>query len=187
MPEYKKTPKFLLAHSMGGLVQLKTILSGDQSTFQFQILSSPMLGVAVKVPAYKDVAAQILYNLLPQVTMGNEIQNEFLTRDSDVIAEYLRDTLRHNKISSGVYLGSLKSMEYVFNHIDKLKIPTFIQMAEQDPVVSSEKIKQLFDSMNGSIHQLKAYPNRRHELYNDIDREEVFQDLRNFIQERLKK
>ena len=64
----------LLGHSMGGLVQLKMLLNNGHWEFPGQILSSPMLGVAVDVPLYKDLAAFVLSKIFTNVSLIKEIR-----------------------------------------------------------------------------------------------------------------
>jgi alpha-beta hydrolase superfamily lysophospholipase len=173
-------PKVLLAHSMGGLIQLKAVLSGQQDRFRAQVLSSPMLGLSVQVPTHKEIAAQVLHHVLPQVTLSNQIRSEDVTRDPLIIRELERDVLRHDRISSGVYLGSLRAIDFVSKRATKLKLPSLFQISDIDEVVSSEAINNFFNQLKGD-HLLKIYPQRKHEIYNDLGREEVLTDLREYL------
>ncbi|MEQ1878848.1 MAG: alpha/beta hydrolase, partial [Bdellovibrionia bacterium] len=87
-----KEPLILSAHSMGGLVLLKTLLDhGTLGAVGFT-LSSPLLGIAVQVPAVKRAGAHVLARLVPKFTMANEIDYKDLTHDQAIIAEYEKDT-----------------------------------------------------------------------------------------------
>lgn len=171
----------LLGHSMGGLIQLKTLLENPHWEFKAQILSSPMLGVAVEVPLYKDLAALVFSKFLPTVTMSNEIQHTDLTRDEKVLQEYQSDFLRHDRISSSAYLGALSAIESLKKDIGKIKVPTLWQIPAKDPVVGSETSRHLFEKLGSKDKVLKVYPDRKHEIYNDLGREEVFQDIQDFV------
>lgn len=175
----------LLAHSMGGLIQLKMLLNNPHWEFPLQVLSSPMLGVAVDVPLYKDLAALVLKSLLPSVTLGNEIRFEALTRDPEVISEYKSDVLRHNRISSGVYLGSVTTIEIIRTSLHKIETSTLLQIPVDDPVVGSKTSQELFKKLGAANKVLKVYPDRKHEIYNDLGRGEVFEDITAFISERF--
>lgn len=171
----------LLGHSMGGLIQLKTLLENPHWSFKAQILSSPMLGVAMEVPLYKDLAALVFSKLLPNLTLGNEIKYEDLTRDPEALQEYRSDFLRHDRISPNAYLGAISAIETLRSDISKIKVPTLWQIPEKDPVVGSEPSHDLFKKLGSSQKILKVYPGRMHEIYNDLDREEVFADIKKFI------
>jgi len=175
----------LLGHSMGGLVQLKMLLNNTHWEFPAQVLSAPMLGVAVDVPLYKDLAALVFRNLLPTLTLSNEIKYTDLTRDPEVLAEFNSDVLRHDRISAGVYLGSVTTIELLRQNMSKIEIPTLLQIPDNDPVVGSRTSQELFEKLGSHTKVLKIYPDRKHEIYNDLDREEVFQDLIEFLNKNL--
>jgi lysophospholipase len=183
--EIEPKDMILLGHSMGGLIQLSSIASLLHWKMKANILSSPLLGFTVDVPIYKDLAALIFRNLMPNLTMNNELQFSDVTSDEKVIAEMESDILRHDRISPGAYLGSIEEIEKLRTTISQIDIPTFIQIPEHDPVVDSEATKQFFQKISSSEKYLISYPNRKHEIYNDLGREEVFKDLVNFIQKIL--
>jgi alpha-beta hydrolase superfamily lysophospholipase len=178
-------PLFLLAHSMGGLIQLKALTENIHWPVTAQALSSPMMGITVQIPFPKELAAVALRVLLPKITLNNEISYDDLSRDPIIHQEYDRDVLRHAQMSSGVYLGSLATMELVKAKTQRIQIPTLLQIAENDPVVSTEKNLTLFKKLGAKEKILKVYPDRKHEIYNDLGREEVLQDLHDFLQAKL--
>lgn len=178
-------PIVLLAHSMGALVQtcalaekkhLNDIIAG-------QILSSPLFGVAVEVPAWKDKGASLINALLPKVTLGNEVRNASLTRDLDIIREYEQDTYRHNRMSAGVYLGLKRELERVLSKAGDITIPTLLHMSDNDPIVSSPAAIKFFDALSSANKTLKIFEGAKHELYNDIIRAEVFKTVIDFLKQ----
>jgi len=178
-------PLFLLAHSMGALIQLKALTENIHWPVTAQALSSPMMGISVEVPLIKDLGAVALRMFLPKVTMGNELSYDDLSRDPVIHQEYDRDVLRHAQMSSGVYLGSLAAMELVKAKVQRIQVPTLLQIAEKDPVVSTEKNLAMFKKLGSKEKLLKVYPDRKHELFNDLGREEVLHDLHDFLQVKL--
>lgn len=183
-----KAPVILLGHSMGGLIQTKYLLSNPaKHTFTGQVLSSPLVGFSLPVPAIKDKAARWLNTLAPKVTLGNEIKPSMLSRDPEVLASYEKDHLRHELISSGIYLGMADSFPVVLSRAHEIKLPTFMQIAENDPVVSTPKAKELFENLGSPHKRIVIYGDgARHENYNDIHRLTVFQDLEKNLKGLLK-
>jgi lysophospholipase len=173
----------LLGHSMGGLIQCSALIQNLHWNFKAQVLSSPMFGISVDVPLIKDIAAMALRHLWPTLTLNNEINFADLSRDPRVIHEFEKDVMRHDKISSGVYLGSIEAMEIVRKNMNRIHLPTLMQIAEKDPVTDSAKSRLMFERMGSSDKVLKAYPDRKHEIYNDVGREEVYKDLIEFLKQ----
>lgn len=178
-------PVVLLAHSMGGLVQtcalaekkhLNDVISG-------QILSSPLFGVAVEVPQWKDQGAGIINSLFPKLTLSNEIKNDLLTRDFDIIREFEQDTYRHGRISSGVYLGFKREFERIINKASDISIPTLLHISDNDPVVSTECAIKFFDALASENKTLKIFEGGKHELYNDTVRNDVFKVVIEFLKQ----
>jgi alpha-beta hydrolase superfamily lysophospholipase len=173
-------PRILLAHSMGGLIQLKSLISHPEWNFTAQVLSSPFLGLAFKLPVIKEVGSQFLYSFLPKVTLWNEIKDEMLSRDPEILKEYPRDILRHNRISAGVFLGAVEAMKFVHDRPDRIAIPTLLQIASADEISSSLENQKFFKNLKCE-KILNIYNDFKHEIYNDLGREKVFEDLRNFL------
>lgn len=183
----RKNPIFLLAHSMGGLVQLSTLLKRDQNDFKAQILSAPLLGLAVEVPPIKKHGAALIDRFLPKLTLSNEVNNDMLTREPEIMREFDNDPLRHMKMSSGVYLGFTQQIEDLVPRAKEFKIPTFIQCPEKDMLCSTEATRKFVELLDPSIIKFLVYGDgARHEMYNDIHRAEVFKDMENFIDSQLK-
>jgi alpha-beta hydrolase superfamily lysophospholipase len=187
LSDVSSKPVILLGHSMGGLIQtcglLEKQLTEKYKNISAQILSSPLFGVSVEVPAWKDAGAGFLNTLLPKFTLGNEIKNNQLTRDLDVMREYEADTYRHGRISSGVYLGFKREFPMVMARASEIKLPSFLSISDNDPVVSSEAALKFFDLIDSPIKGLKIIEGGRHELYNDVNREEVIKAVVDFTEQ----
>lgn len=187
LPEVKAKPIVLLSHSMGGLVQTCAMLDRKIPDIACQVLSSPLFEVAVEVPAWKSSGASFLNAILPKVTLGNEIKYADLTRDLDVIKEYELDTYRHDKISSGVYLGMVREFARAQNHASEITLPTLLHISDHDPVVSSPAALKFFENISSSQKELKIFEGAKHELYNDTCREDVFKVVIQFLKPYLEK
>jgi alpha-beta hydrolase superfamily lysophospholipase len=187
LEKVKGKPLVLLCHSMGGLIQLKSLLQHHDLPGVAMVVSSPLLGIAVPVPAFKSKGAKILNSLLPQVTMGNEITNQMLTRDPDVIREFEQDALRHHRISSGAFLGFLESFEFVIPRAADITRPALFLVSDSDPVVSSSAARSFFDSLGSKDKEIFVYPNAKHEVFNDIVRNTVYADLKKYLARFLEK
>ncbi len=181
LPELANKPVVLLAHSMGALIQTCALLEKNNSRAQAQILSSPMFGVAVDVPAWKDSGAGFINSFLPKLTLGNEIKASQLTRDPEIMREYEQDTYRHNRISSGVYLGFKREFPKVLSRASEINLPTLLHISDNDPVVSSSSAMQFFDQLGSSQKIIKIIENGKHELYNDTIRKDIYKTVSEFL------
>jgi len=183
----KKGPVVLLSHSMGALVQTKTLLEHPEIKPDALVLSSPLFGVAVNVPAFKRVGAEWLAKFLPKVTMWNEVRNSDVTRDPEVIREFEQDPYRHDRICAPVYMGFLENFPIVQSRASEIKFKTLMQISDKDPITSSPEAMRFFENLGSPEKELKIYKDAKHEIYNDIIRDQVFQDLREFLKGVTKK
>lgn len=179
--QYNHGMTVLLSHSMGGLVQLKTLLENPHLKITAQICSAPLLGVAVKVPLVKDLGAEVINKLIPQLTLHNEIANTDLTRDTDVLKEFVKDPFRHHRISSGVYLGFKENFPLVLERAHEIKIPTLFQLAGKDVIVSTPAAQEVYQQLGSENKTLHIYEESKHEIYNDLDRKTAFEDMDKFL------
>jgi len=182
----KKGPVVLLSHSMGGMVQLKFLIESysekDFPLIKAQVCSAPLLGLAVTVPPIKAAGAEIMSRLFPKITMWNELNYNMLTRDPAVMKEFAADPLRHDVLSSRVFLGYKENFYTLPNHADRIHLPTLFQLAEYDPVVSTPAAKSFFEKIGSAKKRIIVYgDDAKHEIYNDIIRQQVFQDMKKFL------
>lgn len=184
-----KGPFGLLGHSMGGLITLRHLLDEERGTPEPQVLtlSSPLIGVALTVPIVKDLAARALHRMLPSLTLFNEVKYEALTRDPEFLRGYEVDTLRHEKISPAVYLGMLENIALVKKNAGQIRLPTLIQAAGHDMIVSLPATKEIFPQLGSTEKELIVYEDSYHEIFNDLDRARVFKDLDAFLGKYLAK
>jgi alpha-beta hydrolase superfamily lysophospholipase len=137
--------------------------------------------VAVAVPEWKDKGATVIHSVFPKLTLSNEIKNEYLTRDIEIMREYEQDTYRHNRISSGVYLGFKREFEKIMTRAADIKLPTLLHISDHDPIVSSESALRFFEALPNPDKVLKVVEGGKHELYNDIVRADIFKLVGEFL------
>ena len=165
---------------MGGLITLRYLQSKRVKPAAV-VLSSPALGLSMQVPKLKEALARVAVKWLPTLTMYNEIKYEDLTRDEEMRRGYRADTLRHDKISPGLFLSMVENFPLALQNADEIQSPVLMQVAGEDKLVSPQAARELFDKLPNKRNQLIIYPESYHEAYNDLDREKAIADLKKFI------
>lgn len=105
-----------------------------------------------------------------------------MSRDPETIRAYADDPLVYH----GGYKRPLLEAEVValdrFNEdIDKLTMPVLFLHGEADPFVPWRTSEAAVDRMPAKKKVKKIYPGARHELVNELNREEVIADLLAFV------
>lgn len=177
----KDLPKVLFGHSMGGLITLKYIVAYGSQDLKAIVLSSPALGVNVKISELKSKMADFANEWLPRVTMGNEINDSNLHRDPELLAFYPKDPLRHDKISPRLYKGMFQAFEQIPQYAEEIKLPILIQASGIDAVVNTKSTEDFHNLLSAANKNLIIYPNSLHEIYNDLEKQQCFDDLFSFL------
>ena len=183
----KNKPVIFLSHSMGAQIQMRSLIEDSSLKPTAQVFSAPLLGLALSIPAFKKQGAVWLAKLFPTMTLWNEINNDDLSRDPAVIREFECDVLRHDRLSSAVFLGMLENIAFLENASSQLPGPILVQCPENDPVVSTPAARAFFEKLGSTDKVFLTYGDgAKHEMYNDTHRTEVFSDLKKFLDQFIK-
>ncbi len=181
LEKFNKLPIFLVGHSMGGAITLRSYVEQKPKPVAGISLSSPALGIKQAPSASKESLAQFANKYLPRLTLNNDITYEGLSQIPEQLEDYKKDSLRHNKINARTYSGLLESFEIIFNKNKKINLPILFQVSENDQVVDSAETQRFFDKLEQDQKELILYKNSMHEIFNDIEQEQVIKDLTRFI------
>lgn len=176
-------PRFLIGHSMGGLIQLQLMIDNPPQGFKAFVCSSPALGLSIKIPNFKRSGAEFLAKWAPRMTMFNEIKYQDLHRDPELLKEYEADPLRHDKISPGLFVGMLQAMDEVKAKAGEIHQNIMFQLAGNERICDSAISSEVFENIASKNKKIIIYPDSLHEIYNDEDRDQVIHDLKFYLQE----
>ncbi len=182
--ERTKLPVVLIGHSMGGLIVL---LFGEkhQDLIKLVAASGPGLKIAVEVPKWKEVVGKFVSNILPTLSMTNEIDPSLLSHDPEVVKAYENDPLVIRKVSARWFTEFLRAQREAMENAHKLKLPLLIQHGGDDRIVSPEGSKEFYERAGSDDKELKIYPGLYHEIYNEVEKEKVLSDLLQWIEKRI--
>lgn len=170
----------LFGHSLGGLVTTRLIQRHNPGQTALA-LSSPCYGLSMPVPKVKEKLAHFAIRWFPTITMHNEIKYTDLTHSEEMQRSYAKDTLRHDKISPGLFLSMVENFPKVLDEAASITCPVLMQLSGEDRLVSTAASREVFDRLPGKRNQLILYPESYHEVFNDLDRDKATQDLKKFV------
>ena len=117
----------------------------------------------------------------------------WLSRDRKKVAEYEADEYCGYPLSIDYYYYFFRSIQKMYSDAVKsvpADLPILIAIGSDDPVsnkgVLSEKLYKFY-LQNGLNVELKVYPGARHEILNEINRAEVYNDFVAFIDKAFNK
>lgn len=169
-------PVILLGHSLGGLIALAYALDHPQR-LRAVVASSPALDVAQPPPWPKRLLADNLGCLWPTLRVANGIHPEWLSHDPAAVEAYGADPLVHRLISLGGYLTVRRAMAQTRARAAELRIPCLILQAGDDRLVSPSASRRFAEQVRSPGSASYLYEGWFHELFNEVDRARVFDDL----------
>jgi acylglycerol lipase len=174
---------FLIAHSMGGLVALRYV-ARKNSEFAGVIVSAPLIEVAVPVPAHKLMIAKVGARMAPRLRLDNEIDPALLSRDPAVGRAYANDPLVNRKVSTKWFAEATRAMSEVTESAAQIITPILVMHGTEDKLASVDATKRLFERIGSSDKELVIYPGVYHELFNELEKQGIFDRVTDWLDRR---
>jgi alpha-beta hydrolase superfamily lysophospholipase len=200
--EYPNLPIFLFGHSMGSFIVQRfaqlhgkkingIILSGSAKHNKFALRGGLMLAKTI----CKFKGAKYRSKTLFKLTFGAfnkpfkpaRTEYDWLNRDEIEVDKYINDEYCGGIFSASFYRDFFKGLR-TLNHNYELvpkDLPILILSGEKDPVGGNKKLveKLYYVYQKNSIKylEMKLYPDARHEILLELNKEEVIQDCIEWI------
>ena len=206
---YPGLPYFLLGHSMGSFYARQYLCQYGEELDGAIIMGTGcqprMLVLAGKLLTTLVAAVKGWHHrskLVTTVAFGGynkrfepiRTPKDWLTRDEAIVDAYIAD-------ERSSFIFTLNAYHAMFTGIDRLydknllacipkDLPVFFVAGEEDPVGDFGKgVRQAVQMCRDAGVQkvdLKLYPNDRHEILNELDRQQVYEDLLCWMEEHMK-
>lgn len=183
--ENKSAKIFIIGHSLGGQITVNYLARFPKSGLAGFVLSSPNLRLKMKINPLKKMLADKLSEWTPKFKLPNDISPDWISRDSQVVKDYKKDPLVGKAVSVRLAQEILTNLETVLDLAPKIKLPGLLLHAGDDKITDQQGTVIFFERMTVKDKTLKIYPGFYHELFNDIGKEEVFEDVRTWLEKKL--
>jgi alpha-beta hydrolase superfamily lysophospholipase len=185
--EHPGLPCVLVGHSMGGLVVAS--LAGQRAPeVDCIVTSGPALEIGKGVSPMKLKLARVIQRLWPTLSMDAGLDVNGLSRDPDVVRDYQADPLVHGKATASLGASMTEAVERAQDGAPDVQHPMLMLHGADDPLCDPAGSRRFFDRLphervRGSA--IRIYPDLRHEIFNEPEREQVYGDMQAWIDERL--
>lgn len=117
----------------------------------------------------------------------------WLSRDIEVQNNFLKDPLSGQVFTASAFKDMFNGLLYIYKKKNIIKtrkdLPLFFIAGENDPVGNLgkwvKKTANKYKKLNFSYIDIKLYPEMRHEILNEINKEIVYEDILNFLNNNL--
>ena len=205
--EYPQIPYFVMGHSMGSFLA-RTFITKYSTELSGVIISgtgtnpTPVLrfgkfvaGTACLFEGYRSKASLLDKLSFGGYNKGYDAPYQWLSRDESQVMKYVDNNLCGGVFSNSFYRAFFTGLIYINKRstgelIDKHLRMLFVS-GDKDPVgnygVGVEAAAEFYRNLNMPNIQMKLYPDARHEILNEINRNEVYADLLNWIESNMGK
>jgi len=180
-----KTPKFLYGQSLGGNLSLNYALE-RKPQLNGVISTSPWLKLVHEPKTIMILFARILRKLSPSLTSKAGLDINLLSHDPKVAEEYAKDKLNHEFITPNLFFGVRKAGRKVIQNAGDIKLPVLLMHGTGDLITSfkaSEKLAEHLKNGGGDI-TFVPWENYYHEIHHEINNQQVFQKIMDWIAEK---
>lgn len=209
MEAYPGVPYILFGHSMGSFMA-RTILckypasgihaaiicgTGWQPSFALPALIKVVEGICKKTGETNpnETLQGMVFGSYNKKVEHPRTPFDWLTRDAKIVDDYIAHPLCGFTASCGLLREMLKGIHYIQqkNNLAAMNkdLPVFFIAGGDDPVgpygKGVQKCADTFVSVGMTDVKTKIYPLCRHEILNEINREEVYEDVLRWIQTKL--
>lgn len=168
-------PIFLFGHNLGGLILIRNLQEVDLGVAGV-ILSSPMLGL---VERKSEITKSGMFS--QSVIKDFGLTADMLTRNLEIIEQV--DTLYLAGVSSKWYKEILGAMEVAFNNMEVFEdVPILIVQSGEDQFVDKKKVRYWINNCRSTDKHYKEWEGLYHEVFNEPEREEVFNYTMKFVE-----
>jgi alpha-beta hydrolase superfamily lysophospholipase len=172
--------RFLIGHSMGGLITLG-YLARQPLGVAGAVVSAPLLGFAVRIPKTKLALGAVGGFIAPRLLMASEIDPAVLSRDPEVGNAYSKDPLVHRVVSTGWFREATRSMNRMPEAARSITSPVLLLHGTDDKLASVDATRLVFDRIGSVDKELVVYPGYYHELFNEPERRQVFETVADWL------
>ncbi|MBI4227507.1 MAG: lysophospholipase [Candidatus Omnitrophica bacterium] len=178
-------PLMLIGHSLGGLLVLAYALTFPR-TVHAVVASSPALDLAAPPPWSERLLVAVLGRVWPTCAVPNGVHPEWLSHDPAVVEAYRADPLVHHAVTMGGYRAVRRAMADVRRRAGELAVPCLVLQAGDDRLVSVAASRAFAAALTAPGSAIRVYDGWYHELFNEVGRPRVLDDLCRWLAERVR-
>ena len=180
--QHPDLPLTLVGHSMGALITL-AFLAERQPPIASAVTSGAALSLGAISPV-RVALARALRRVLPRLSLGSGLDPQGLSRDPEVVRRYLEDPLVHRTMTASLGAELLAAASRTAARAGQVGVPLLMLHGAADPLCAAEGTRSFHAGLGSAGRALRIYPELRHEIFNEPERETVWQDVLTWLEER---
>jgi alpha-beta hydrolase superfamily lysophospholipase len=181
---------FLLGHSTGGLILLDYMLQNPDALAEMKgcIIVSPYVAPSEKLNPLKVGVAKLFGKLVPNLPIPADLPVEDLTSDPKKQNERNEDRKCLSNARAGWASEVLTAQARVQTLVENtdIPVPVLLVYSDSDPVACPAMSQKIGEKLKVTDKTVIKRKEEKHEVLNEVNRQELFDAMNNWINETLK-
>ncbi len=171
----------LLGHSMGGLVAARFVVDGAiwSRPVDALVMSSPALDPGISIPQKLLLAS--LGRLAPKLPLSNGLKPQWISRDAQVVRDYIADPLVHDRITPRLARFIVGAGQAVAQRAGDWPVPTLLMYAGSDRCVAPAGSAGFAAAAPQALVAAHEFRPLYHEIFNEPEQADVFGVLHDWL------
>ncbi|MFY1621027.1 alpha/beta hydrolase [Micromonospora sp. WMMD736] len=176
------TPMFLVAHSLGAMVALEYVTSGEHD-LAGMVLSGTGIDVS-GIPKLQAVLAKSLSALAPNLGLM-KVDSGGVSRDPAVVRDYDNDPMVfRGRVPVRTPAELLASSERVTPRLGAIQLPLLVLHGDADVLATPAGARLVYAAAGSDDKTLTIYPGLYHEIFNEPEKNAVLDEVVAWIKAR---
>ncbi|MDO9548385.1 MAG: lysophospholipase [Candidatus Marinimicrobia bacterium] len=177
-------PVFLYGHSMGATISTLYVIT-RKTEFQGLLLSGVLVKMGDDISPLLIKMSSIIGTYAPRMKT-TKLASASISRDPRVVKDYDEDPLNYRGgIPARTGLELITAMNRIQLQMETITLPILIMHGSCDKMTDPSGSQELFDAVSSEDKTLKLYNGFYHEIHNDPEKQQVFDDIINWINDHL--
>jgi alpha-beta hydrolase superfamily lysophospholipase len=187
LPPKKDEQWVLLGHGIGGVVALDyynrfqpekhSYIDGIVLSNFTMNFNSPLL----KASEFAKTSPSFIKNIISHTRPLHLLKGEDLLSDSQELLEYKKDPLVVHRPTVNSVQEIQGKMSSLYQNSYFLEVPILVLKGESDPLIYQSGIEHFSKGVKKELLCQKNYSLMKHDLYNEVNKENVFNDIVEWI------
>jgi alpha-beta hydrolase superfamily lysophospholipase len=178
----------LVGHSQGGLLVLRYALTRPDGVAGI-IVSSPFLGIHPdsKPPAALQMVANIISTFSSKLMFSKVADPSCLSRTPGVAEAYAADPLVSSTVSARWFTEVVRAQLETRERAGELAVPALVMQSGDDRLADPSATREWAERAPAELVEYVEWPGLYHEMFNEPEREQVFQRMEGWLQRIVRK
>jgi lysophospholipase len=133
------------------------------------VLSSPLLGLKLRVNPIKELLGRLLVRILPETRFQNGLDPTNMTHDQTFAQERRQDPLIVKTVTAGWFFAMRQAIALAHRDAAKITVPMFAVLGMADETTDGDVLSQWMTKTNSRSRELVSLPAHVHEVFHESD------------------